>query len=82
LIWKPITPLIDELTAELKAREAQEDASVPATYNGYVYEHRFSKGAQYPCIVRHKDAPGAPEEIVLDVGALAVGHSEQYQFGS
>jgi oligopeptidase B len=79
---EPIKPLVDELVAELKAREAQEDASVPATYNGYVYQHRFSKGAQYPCIVRHKDASGAPEEIVLDVGALAVGHSEHYQLGS
>src|SRR6516225_333149 len=56
---EPIKPLVDELAAEMKAREAQEDASVPATYNGYVYQHRFSQGAQYPCIVRHKDAPGA-----------------------
>ena len=41
---EPIKPLVDELAAELKTREAQEDASVPATYNGYVYQHRFSKG--------------------------------------
>src|SRR5262249_18125067 len=66
---------------ELKASEAQEDASVPATFNGYVYQHRFSQGAQYPCIVRHKDAPGAQEEIVLDVGALAAVHPQQYQLG-
>jgi oligopeptidase B len=79
---EPIKPLVDELAAELKAREAQEDASVPATYNGYVYQHRFSQGAQYPYIVRHKDAPGAQEEIVLDVGALAAVHPQQYQFGS
>jgi oligopeptidase B len=79
---EPIKPLVDELAAELKAREAQEDASVPATYAGYVYQHRFSQGAQYPYIVRHKDAPGAKEEIVLDVGALAAGHPQQYQFGS
>ena len=79
---EPIKPLVDELAAELKAREAQEDASVPATYNGYVYQHRFSRGAQYPYIVRHKDVPGAQEEIVLDVGALAAGHPQQYQLGS
>jgi len=79
---EPIKPLVDELTAELKAREAQEDASVPATFNGYVYQHRFSQGAQYPCIVRHKDAAGAQEEIVLDVGALAAIHPQQYQLGS
>jgi len=79
---EPIKPLVDELAAEMKAREAQEDASVPATYNGYVYQHRFSQGAQYPCIVRHKDAPGAQEEIVLDLGALAAAHPQQYQLGS
>jgi oligopeptidase B len=79
---EPIRALVDELAAELKARETQEDASVPATYNGYVYQHRFSQGAQYPCIVRHKDAGGAQEEIVIDVGAHAAGHPQQYQFGS
>ena len=41
---EPIKPLVDELAAELKAREAQEDSSVPGTFNGYVYQHRFSKG--------------------------------------
>ena len=79
---EPIKPLVDELAAELKARETQEDTSVPATYNGYVYQHRFSQGAQYPCIVRHQDAPGGQEEIVLDVGALAAAHAQQYQLGS
>ena len=77
-----IKPLVDELAAELKAREAQEDASVPTAYNDYVYERRFTQGAQYPYIVRRKDAFGAQEEIVLDVGALAAGHAQQYQLGS
>jgi oligopeptidase B len=78
-----IKPVVDELAAELKARETQEDASVPTAYNGYVYERRFAQGAQYPYIVRWKDAFGArEEEIVLDVGALAAGHPQQYQLGS
>jgi oligopeptidase B len=78
---EPIRPLIDELAAELKAREAQEDASVPTAYNGYLYERRFSQGAQYPHVVRRKDEHGAQEEIVLNVGELAAGH-QQYQLGS
>src|SRR6266568_5722266 len=78
---EPIRPLIDELAAELKAREAQEDASVPTAYNGYLYERRFSQGAQYPFVVRRKDEHGAQEEIVLNVGELAAGH-QQYQLGS
>ncbi|MGC1346930.1 MAG: S9 family peptidase [Methyloceanibacter sp.] len=79
---EPIKPLVDELAAELRAREAQEDASVPTSYNNYVYERRFTQGAQYPYIVRWKDRPGAQEETVLDVGALAAGHPHQYQLGS
>src|SRR6516225_8591861 len=78
---EPIKPLVEELAAELKEREGQKDTSVPAAYNGYVYERRFSQGAQYPCIVRHKDTPGAQEEIVLDLGALAAAHPQQYQLG-
>ena len=78
---KPIKPLVDELAAELKAREAQEDASVPTAYNDYVYQHRFTQGGQYPCIVRRK-AFGTEEEIVLDVGALAADHPLQNQLGS
>ena len=65
---EPIRPLI-ELAAELKAREAQEDASVPTAYNGYLDERRFSQGAQYPFVVRRKDEHGAQDEIVLNVGA-------------
>jgi oligopeptidase B len=79
---EPIKPLVDELAAELKVRSAQEDASVPAAQNGYAYERRFAQGAQYPLIVRRKDMPGAEEELVLDVGALAAGHPHQYQLGS
>jgi oligopeptidase B len=77
-----IKPLVDELAAELRAREAQEDASVPTAYNDYVYQRRFAQGAQYPHIVRRKDTFGAQEEIVLDVGALAAAHPQQYQLGS
>ena len=79
---EPIKPLVDELAAELKAREAQEDASVPTANNGYLYQRRFTQGAQYPYIVRRRDAFGAPEEVVLDVGQLAAGHPQQYQLGS
>ena len=79
---KPIKPLVDELAAELKMRSAHADATVPTLINGYLYERRFAEGAQYPLIVRRKPAPGAAEELVLDVGALAAGHSQQCQFGN
>jgi oligopeptidase B len=76
-----IKPLVDELAAELKARGTAPDASVPTTSNGYLYQRRFMPDAPYPLIVRRKDAAGAPEEIVLDVGQLSSGHP-QYRLGS
>jgi oligopeptidase B len=78
---EPIRTLVEQLAAELKAREAQEDASVPTVFNKYLYERRFSQGAQYPSIVRRKDERGAQDEIVLNVGELAAAH-QQYQLGS
>jgi oligopeptidase B len=54
---------------------------VPTGYNGYIYERRFSQGAQYPYVVRRKNEHGAQDEIVLNVGDLAAGH-HQYQLGS
>jgi oligopeptidase B len=76
-----IKPLVNELADELKARAAEADASVPTFENGYFYERRFANGAPYPLIVRRKAAPGAQEEVVLDVGALAAGHA-QYRLGA
>jgi oligopeptidase B len=78
---KPLKPLVSEIAAELKARSAEEDVSVPYADNGYLYERRFSRGAPYPVIVRRKDTAEAPEQIVLDVGALAAGHP-QYRLGT
>jgi oligopeptidase B len=77
---KPLKPLVNELAAELKARSVEADVSVPYSDNGYLYERRFTRGAPYPVIVRRKDTAEAPEEIVLDVGALAAGHP-QYRLG-
>jgi oligopeptidase B len=77
----PLKPLVTEIAAELRARSDNEDVSVPYADNGYLYERRFARGAAYPIIVRRKDATEAPEQIVLDVGALAAGHG-QYRLGS
>jgi oligopeptidase B len=77
---KPLRPLVNEIAAELRARSAEADVSVPYADNGYLYERRFTRGAPYPVIVRRKDMVEAPEETVLDVGALAAGHP-QYRLG-
>ena len=70
-LLRPIKPLVDELTAELQARATARDASVPTTCNGYVYQRRFMRGAQYPIVVRWKDIPeSSEEELVLTLARL------------
>jgi oligopeptidase B len=78
-----IKPLVDELAGELRARATPEDVSVPAAYNGYLYQRRFVEGSQYPLIVRWKDLAGTSrEDVVLNVRALAASRAEQFQLGS
>jgi oligopeptidase B len=80
---EPIKPLLDEITLELQARATPEDRSVPTAYNGYFYQRRFTRGSQYPLIVRWEDrVDTSQEEIVLDVTALAAGELRQCELGS
>jgi oligopeptidase B len=78
-----IKPFLDEIAAELQARAMPEDRSVPTAYNGYFYQRRFTRGSQYPLIVRWEDrGDTSQEEIVLDVTALAAGELRQCELGS
>ena len=80
---EPIKPLLDEIAVELQARATPEDRSVPTAYNGYFYQRRFTRGFQYPLIVRWEDrVDTSQEEIVLDVTALAAGQRRQCELGS
>ncbi len=66
-----IKPLIDEIYAEMKPRAVDVDVNPPFLDNGYYYQRRFEKGKEYQVVTRRKDVPGAREEVVLDVSALA-----------
>jgi oligopeptidase B len=72
----PLKPLIDELYKEMADRIDDAKKSVPYFDNGYWYEQRYVEGASYPVIVRRKEPRDAPEEIVLDVPALAKDHKQ------
>jgi oligopeptidase B len=67
-------PLQAELFEEIKGRIKQTDSSVPAPDHGFLYYHRTEDGKEYKIFCRMKDEPGAEEEIILDVNALAEGH--------
>jgi oligopeptidase B len=68
------TPLQEALYAEMLGRIQQTDLSVPARMGGYWYYSRTEEGKQYPVMCRRKGTMKAPEEVLLDLNALAEGH--------
>jgi oligopeptidase B len=60
---------------EMKGRIKEKDESVPVFSNGYFYYTRSEEGEQYFKYCRKRGSLSAPEEILLDVDALAAGHS-------
>lgn len=70
---KPTEPLQQKLYDEMLARIQQTDANVPALDRGFYYYSRTEAGKQYPIFARKKGALDAPEQVVLDVNALAEG---------
>jgi len=63
----------DALFNEMKARIKEKDETVPVFKNGYYYYTRTEEGKQYYKYCRKKGSLGAPEEILLDVDAMAEG---------
>lgn len=60
-----------DLFAEMKGRIKEKDESVPVFKNGYFYYTRSEEGEQYYKYCRKLGSLDAPEEILLDVDALA-----------
>jgi len=62
-----------ELFEEIKGRIKQTDSSVPVRDHGYLYYNRTEDGKEYKIFCRMQDQPGAAEEVLLDVNAIAEG---------
>jgi oligopeptidase B len=73
-ILAPEKAVEDKLFDEMRSRIKEDDSSVPTFDDGYWYYARYEAGKQYPIFARKKVMTG-PEQIVLDVNALAEGHS-------
>ena len=71
----PTEALQEKLYQEMLGRIQQTDLSVPYRLRGYSYFTRTEEGKQYPVRCRRRDIEGAPEELMLDLNALAEGHS-------
>jgi len=67
--------LQEKLYNEIVGRIKQDDESVPYKDNGYWYYKRYHQGEEYPIYCRKKGSLSGKEEILLDVNALAKGHS-------
>jgi oligopeptidase B len=66
-------PLQETLYREMVGRIQETDQEVPYREKDWFYYTRTETGKQYPYHCRRKASPGAPEELMLDVNALAEG---------
>ncbi len=74
-VLRDTAQLQDQLYQEMLGRILQTDLSVPYALRGYRYFTRTIEGQQYPVNCRQLDSENAAEEILLDLNALAQGHS-------
>ncbi|MDP9337475.1 MAG: S9 family peptidase [Acidobacteriota bacterium] len=74
-ILRPTEALQEKLYQEMLGRILQTDLSVPYRLRGYRYFSRTEEGKQYAVRCRQQDVEGSPEEVLLDLNALAEGHS-------
>jgi oligopeptidase B len=75
-----LQPLKESLYKEFVGRIKQDDATVPYRMNGFQYYTRYETGKEYPVYARRGFAKDAPEQVLLDVNALAQGH-DYYRVG-
>ncbi len=78
-VMEPLKPLQETLYQELLSHIKQTDVSVPAQDGAYWYYARTTEGSQYPVYCRKAGSretfESSPEEVILDVEALAAGQS-------
>jgi oligopeptidase B len=66
-------PLEDRIYGEIVARIKQDDDSVAYRKRGFWYFTRYETGNEYPIYARRAGTLRAPEQVMLDVNALAKG---------
>lgn len=73
-VMKPLEAFQETLFQEMKSRIKETDMSVPVRIGPYYYYSRTKKDCQYPLYARKRGRLDAPEELLLDLNALAEGH--------
>ena len=72
-VMKPTEALQASLYKEMLGHIQETDVSVPYREGGYLYYSRTEEGKQYPIYCRKKGGLDAPEEVTVDLNALAEG---------
>ena len=70
----PTAALQQALFEEMVARIRPDDSTVPAPDGAWAYYRRYAPGAQHPILAR-TPTQGGPEQILIDVDAMARPHS-------
>jgi oligopeptidase B len=73
-LMKPTEDFQAALYKEMLARIKEDDESVPYPFGGWLYYSRTETGKQYSIHCRKRN-PDAPEQLTLDLNALAEGHA-------
>jgi len=75
-VMEPFKELQEQLYKEMLGRIKQTDLSVPSRLGDFWYYSRTEEGKQYPYMYRRRGSMDAPdEELLLDLNALAEGHT-------
>jgi oligopeptidase B len=76
-VMAPTRDLQERLYQELLGRIQEDDATAPYRYGEFFYYSRTERGKPFPIHCRKRASLEAPEEVVLDLNALAAagGHA-------
>lgn len=70
-IMAPTRQLQEEIYQELIGRIKQTDVGVPTPWRDYLYYTRTEEGKDYDIVCRKQGSPDAPEQVILDLNAIA-----------
>lgn len=72
-VMQHTTGLQEQLYREMRSRIPEDDTTVPVRDGDHLYYRRTQRGQQYYVYCRRRDNLDAPEEVVLDLNAIAEG---------
>jgi oligopeptidase B len=73
-VMAPTAAFQEALYREMLARIQETDMDVPYREGAYDYYSRTEEGKNYSILCRRRAHAGAPEEVTLDLNAMAQGH--------